>query len=187
MCCQTDAWRAGDNPERRRFFSSVKSLLLNHRQIFSPSLLLCLYSHPFPLVCLFFSPRWQAACWETESASPTLCLSPYNSHGEKVQVGDIITVNRFFLHSTLPEASSVLFTVAYKVLILPLLTVAYKDSVYQRLAVDCSHHKKSFFTLAPQEKQGWSLLNGITSLSEKEEYVIFIMLLTHGLLAKLKQ
>ena len=27
-----------------------------------------LSSHPLPLACLVFSPRWQAACWETDAA-----------------------------------------------------------------------------------------------------------------------
>lgn len=155
-CCQTDVCWAGGNPERNRIFSSVKSLLLSLRQI--------TYKPALPLSCSVCTPTHShlsaSSCPPHADRQPAEKLnlpllitlpfslsekqpSPHNSQEKKIQVGDTITVNRFFLHSALPEASFELFTV-YKVLILPLLTVAYEDSVYQRLAADCFRHEMRF-------------------------------------------
>lgn len=139
-----------------------------HRQIFSTPLLLCLYYHPVPLVYIF---SLHADRLPAERLTLILSLSlseklpsPHNSQREKMQVGDTITLNCFFRHSALPQASLALFTVAYKVLILPLLTVGYEDSVCQRWALDFARHEIRFSiffltTLIPQETLGWSLLN----------------------------
>ncbi len=151
-CGLSDRWRAGHDPEKHLLVSSVKSLLLNLRQITDKSALPLsppTHSHlsssssphadrlpaerlnlPLPLAAFLLSEKQP---------------SPHNSQGKKV--GDTITVNHFFLHFALPEASLELFTDAYKVLILPLLTVAYENSVYQRLAPDCAHHEIRFLFL----------------------------------------
>lgn len=113
--------------------------------------------------------------------------------GGGIQEGNTITVNRFFLHSSLPEARLALFTVAYKVLILLLLTVAYEDSVYHRLVPDCSFHVMRFSiffltTSVPQERPKWSLLNGMISLCKNERFFFFIKKLKPELvMAQLKQ
>lgn len=135
----TDAWQ-----EWHILFSSVKTVLKSmtnhrHRKNSSPPLLLCLYYHPVPLVCIF---SLHADRQPAERLPLILSLSPFslseklpsshNSQREKMQVGDTITLNCFFRYSALPQACLALFTAAYKVLILPLLTVGYEDSVYQR-------------------------------------------------------
>lgn len=119
--------------QRHLFFSSVKTLLLNLRQITDKSSARSLHPPiptrlPLLLCALTGSLLRDRLCLFSRSEKQP---SPHNSQRgkEKIHVGDTITVNRFFLHSAAPEASLALFTVAYKVLILPLLTVAYENSV----------------------------------------------------------